>query len=175
VKQLPSAIAYSTLHYALTLWIVLVAPAGAPKLVAAYLDVFVLPLVWAPALLILRGGKTYDAIFSRRIREAMIRPEATPWEQLFTHELLDEEHWIRVTNKTDKTQILGGILAKGSYISRFPEARQLYVSQEWTFDEAGAFKEPVNGGILITIGDDDVVEILESNHGQPTDGAKHRG
>lgn len=143
-KLLPDVVAYSAMHYALTGWTILVTH-DMWRVVAAYFDVLVLPLLWSPVLIWLRNRELGKRIFSKRFIEYMIAPEPSPWDRLFADQA---EHWIRIRMKSG--EYVGGIMAKGSATSTYPNPEQIYIKEVWRCTEAG-FIGPIKstGGLLI--------------------------
>jgi hypothetical protein len=161
-KQLPAVIAYSAIHYSLTLWIYLIAPVGWPKILAAYVIVLVLPLFWAPVILLLRNSSRWKPrIFTKHILTHLLQPEYSPWDQIFSD---GTERWVRIRLKSGN--YVGGLLARGSVTSTFPAPEQIYVSNEWKIDgETGEFAEALEGAGLLVNGSE--IEVLELIEGQP--------
>lgn len=163
VKRLPEAVGYSALHYAATLWIVLVAgltPYGWLHIAAAYVVVFLLPVFWSPLILRLRDPERYRAIFSKNVFKLLQTPEQTAWDRLFPAEPAPAERWIRITKgKGDEQVFVGGIYTTGALVSKTPYERSIYISEQWSFDEDGEFEAQNVGGVLVTITADDVVEL----------------
>lgn len=160
-KQLPAVIGYSGIHYALTGWILFVAPGGLSRGIAFYLVVLVLPIVWPPVILLLRDSEKWKPIFFRRrrinwagIREAMLRPEASPWDRILT----PDARFIRVRLKGGR--FIGGYFGPGSAASTYPCERQIFISHAFTFDQDGKFGEPIDGTGVMVHGDD--IETLET-------------
>lgn len=158
VKQLPAVVSYSAIHYALTLWIFLVVPVGWPKTVAAYLIVLILPVFWAPIILLLRDwNKWRPRIFSRDLTEYLLAPEYSPWERLFADA---SERWVRIRLKSGG--YVGGLLARGSMTSTYPCPEQLYINSEWKIDDDGKFKERIeSAGILVNGTEVEFVELID--------------
>jgi Family of unknown function (DUF6338) len=71
-------------------------------------------------------------------------------EPSFVRVLMPEGRWI------------GGWLGEHSFMSSFPEARELFVSFQWHMNEAGAFVKPVEGsrGVWIRCDDARAVEFV---------------
>jgi hypothetical protein len=55
---------------------------------------------------------------------------------------------------------IGGWYTNGSFVSTYPEARDLFLAQQWVMTDRGAFVEPVAGstGLWLSVTDGDVVE-----------------
>ncbi len=144
-KQLPEAIAYSAIHYALFGWLILVNH-GVWRTVAAYIVVLILPIFWPPAILLIRDWKRYSPrILSRKILGFLIQPTASPWDHVFSE---SKERWIRIKLKSG--QYVGGLLARGSWTSTYPSPEQIYISKEFRVD-ANGFQTPYkkSEGLLV--------------------------
>jgi hypothetical protein len=158
-KQLPSIVAYSAIHYALTGWIILRTPA-ADRLWIAYLVVLVLPILWAPIILLLRDWRRWQPrilTWPWRILNAMLKPEATPWDTVFTN----EARWVRIKLKSGP--IVGGYLGPGSLVSVYPREQQIFIAREYTIDQStGFFRNPISRtGLLINGTEIETIEIIE--------------
>src|ERR1700674_14594 len=157
-KRLPEVIAYSAIHYALTGWIVLVAPAGVPRLIAAYVVVLILPILWPPIILLARKWDYWrDRILTTKVLSYLLEPEATPWDKFFA-----DQHAHRVRVKLKSGGYIGGIYGKGSWSSSYPAPEQLYVREQYEVDETG-FGDRVKGsaGFLVSGGEIDTIEFFE--------------
>jgi len=162
-KLLPDVVAYSAIHYAVTGWIIFVVP-DAWRTASIYVVVLLLPIVWAPVILSLRNWDFYaNRIFSKKVLTYMLQPEATPWDRVFSDQT---ERWVRI--KTKAGEFVGGVLAIGSQTSTYPNPEQIYVKEEWVF-ENGAFVKPVpsTGGLLIRGDEIQYLELFEGEEGQP--------
>ncbi|HTD38246.1 MAG TPA: DUF6338 family protein [Candidatus Limnocylindrales bacterium] len=159
VKQLPAIVAYSAIHYAFTLPIYILAPAGPWKTFAAYLVVLVLPLAWPPIVLLMRDWhKWAPRILSKEVFTYMLQPEYSPWDRVFDDL---SERWIRIRLKSGA--YVGGLLAKGSLTSTYPCPEQIFVQEEWTLDsDTGAFQHEVpSAGLLVNGAEIEFIELIE--------------
>lgn len=161
-KRLPAVIGYSAVHYALTGWLILVAPPGPWQIAAAYFVVFVIPIFWPFVILLIRDPGKWRHIFLagkkrkivRRIFEAMLTPEAMPWDRT----LDASARYIRIRLKSGR--FVGGYFGDGSSVSTFPSDRQIFISQAYTFDVNGEFGNPVPDTGVLVQGDE--IESLET-------------
>jgi Family of unknown function (DUF6338) len=135
-KDLPRILGYSFLHYALTLWIVVLAPEGLPRIVAIYAVVFVLPALWPPLILMLRRPDRWVQPFqSGKFVGAMLDPHQVPWDYLFDSIQQSGGCWVRIKLKAGG--YVGGKYGEGSSSSSYPDDGQIYLSQEFSFDMNG--------------------------------------
>ena len=165
-KQLPAVIGYSALHYAVTGWIILVVPWGIPKLIAAYVVVLVLPIVWTPIMLIVRDPHKWRDVFFQsgswklnvpKTIQAMLKPERTPWDRV----LVDEARFIRVRLKSGR--FVGGYLAPGSVVSAYPCERAIYIADAFSINQTtGKFGDRLGlTGVLIQGSEIESLEIID--------------
>lgn len=157
-KRLPEAIAYSAIHYALTGWIILVAPAGIPRYVAAYVVVLILPILWPPIMLLIRDWDYWrDRILTTKCLSYLLAPEATPWDKFFAAQ---RGCWVRIRLKSGR--YIGGAYGRGSESSTYPSPEQLYVKKQYKCDETG-FGDPVKGtaGFLVSGSEIETLEFFE--------------
>ncbi len=78
-KQLPEAIAYSAIHYAVTGWLIFIAPRGLQRDLVTYIVVLILPIFWPPIILLVRNWQYYRSrILTKRFLALLLHPEATP-------------------------------------------------------------------------------------------------
>jgi hypothetical protein len=110
-KNLPAVIAYSALHYGVFGWLLLIT-SGVTQQICAYLIIFFAPIVWPFVILLLRDWEKWSVNFKSlaNIRDAMLKPEATPWDRVFTN----KGRFVRITLK--KGRMVGGYLADYSEI-----------------------------------------------------------
>lgn len=157
-KRLPDAIAYSAIHYALTGWIILVAPEGAARLIAAYIVVLILPIFWPPIILLVRDwGYWRDRILTTKVLTYLLAPEATPWDKFFAAQ---HACWVRIKLKSGG--YIGGIFGKGSESSTYPSPEQLYVKEQYEVNETGFGKRVKRtAGFLVNATEIDTVEFFE--------------
>ena len=157
-KRLPAVVAYSAVHYAITGWIILVAPENL-RIAAAYLVVLILPIFWPPVVLLIRDPKRWGPIIcSRELFESILSPEASPWDRVFTN----KARFVRVKLKTGG--FAGGFLGVGSVVSAYPCPEQLYISNAFTLDQkTGEFGEELaNTGILVNGAEISIIELIEA-------------
>lgn len=167
-KRFPTVVGYSAIHYALTGWLILVAPVGPAQTAAAYAVVFVLPILWTPVILLAREWTKWSKVFGsiKKIAQAMVTPEETPWDRVFT----GRARFVRAKLKSGS--YVGGYMGVGSEASTFPCDRQLFVSQAWKIDVGGDFVEKIaRTGVMIQ-GDDvetiETIELTESDLEEPS-------
>jgi|ERR1700723_2747005 hypothetical protein len=163
-KQLPAVIGYSALHYAMTGWIVLLAPAGLARSIAVYVVVLVLPVLWPPVILLIRDpGKWREIFFPtgsislRSTFDAMLKPERTPWDRV----LVDRARFIRIRLKSGR--FLGGYFGPGSVVSSYPCERSIFIAQAFSMDQqVGTFGSPIDRtGVLVQGADIEALETIE--------------
>ena len=129
------------------------------KTAAAYIVVLVLPIVWAPVVLLVRDPKKWaPRIFTRDVLAYLLEPEYSPWDRLFNDV---REHWIRIRLKSGA--YVGGVLAQGSMASSYPSPEQIYIQSEWRLDpDSGAFTSRVaNAGLLVNGTEIEYLELIE--------------
>ncbi len=158
-KQLPAVIGYSALHYAITGWIILIAPDGPLRLAAAYIVVLVLPAFWPAAILLIREKEKWRSVFSSipTTFNAMLKPEGTPWDRV----LDDRARYIRIRLKSGR--FVGGYLGPGSVVSAYPCKRAIYVAKAFSLDQTtGKFlSEIALTGLLIQGAEIETLETIE--------------
>jgi hypothetical protein len=158
-KDLPRIIGYSALHYSATLWLVLMTPAGLPRLIAAYVVVLVLPSLWPPLLVIIRDPERWLSRFtSGQMSDFLIKPQARPWDIVVDSLQAEGGCWIRIRLKTGRW--IGGTLgARGRYAT-YPDGDQLYLAEEIEFDDSGKMLGlmPKTRGVLVEAS---AVEFME--------------
>ena len=156
-KKLPAIVAYSSFHYAVFGWVLLIAK-GVYLTVAAYIIVLIIPLFWPFAILILRDDARWKPVFRSRSKfiAAMLKPEATPWDRVFTN-----DQFVRITLKDGG--FVGGFLAKGSAVSTYPNDEQLYIRNEYEIDQVtGQFGERIEStGVLVNGDEIKIIELIE--------------
>jgi hypothetical protein len=158
VKRLPAVIAYSAIHYAFTGWVILVAPEGPARTMAAYVVVLVLPIFWAPAVLLARDWERWrHVMFSPRLLSRALKPEASPWDRVFN----GRAWWVRIKLK-DGVRV-GGYLGPGSLTSCFPRPEQLFIKDAFTVEQGtGAFQNAAPGtGLLVNGSEISIIELTE--------------
>jgi len=140
-KKLPEVVAYSAIHYAVTLWPVFVTH-GVAQIVTAYLVVLVLPCAWPPLILWARQRVKWSWV------QRMLKPEASPWDRVFSDRA---NRWVKI--RTKDGQCVGGYMGRGSLTSSYPYPQQIYISREYKIDQTtGIFeRSPVarTGGVLV--------------------------
>lgn len=157
-KELPAIVAYSSIHYALTGWILFVVPEGTARLIATYVVVLVLPLFWAPLVLLIRDWERWaPKILTKNLLRSLLKPEQRPWDAVF--DLRDS--FVRVRLKSGA--YVGGFYTTGSAISTFPNEPELYISQSWILDKDGVFKEPAQAptGLLVRGSEIEFLELVD--------------
>jgi hypothetical protein len=97
-----------------------------------------------PSWLTLKGLTTYD-------------PTPAAWDFAFRDR---EECFVRIL--TGEGRWVGGWFDPDSFASSFPEARELYIAQQWKMTEDGAFEEEVTNsrGVYVRCDDARVVEFI---------------
>lgn len=127
--------------------------------------IFIIPIVGAfladvASTFLLFEKITQSLYKALRIADKMSRYDPTPtaWDYAST-EL--HEGFIRVWTK-DQTWV-GGFLGEKSYLSGYPESREIFLQQAWELKEDGSFVEPVKGskGVWIRCDDAQLVQFLE--------------
>jgi|GEM_PF-2259457 len=160
VKQLPEAVAYSAIHYALTGWIILLAAPGIQRGIAAYVVVLVLPVLWPPIVLLIRNWPYYrKRILTPKFLEFLLTPEATPWDKLFADR---RALWIRIKLKAGG--YIGGVYGKGSWSSTYPCPEQLYVKEQYECDVTGfGDAVPNSDGFLVNGTEIETIELFRGS------------
>ncbi len=162
VKRLPAVVGYSAIHYALTGWLILVVPEGRARAIVAYIVVFLLPLLWAPIILLIRDWQKWKTIFLWNYLpinikggiSAMLAPEETPWDATLT----PEARYVRIRLKSGT--YVGGYFGDGSAVSTYPNDREIYISEAYSFDVDGKIGNPIAGTGVLILGDQ--IEVLET-------------
>lgn len=127
--------------------------------------IFVIPIICAFLVDLASTFLLFEKFTQRiyktlRIADKMSRYDPTPtaWDYAST-----ELHagFVRVLTK-DQTWI-GGFLGEKSYLSGYPESREIFLQQAWELKEDGSFVEPVKGsqGVWIRCDDAQLVQFLE--------------
>ncbi|RAV14660.1 hypothetical protein DQP55_08865 [Mycolicibacterium sp. GF69] len=65
--------------------------------------------------------------------------------------------FVRVLTK--ESSWVGGYLGENSFLSGYPESREIFLEQAWLLDEGGAFVEPVNGSLGVWIRCEDALLV----------------
>jgi Family of unknown function (DUF6338) len=163
-RSLPEAVAYSAIHYAVFGWLLLVTH-GVWFFAVAYLVVLVFPVFEPVIVLLIRDWSNHrKKIFSKQIMANLLSPEQDPWDRLFS---LDRSaRWIRITLKHGA--VVGGVLGEGSLTSTFPNPHEVYVIEQWTFTEDGAFMEavPASGGLIVCADEIKLIELFRGKERQ---------
>ncbi|MFF1574134.1 DUF6338 family protein [Leifsonia sp. NPDC058292] len=94
----------------------------------------------------------------------LYRSTPTAWDAAFTR---NDGHMVRV--RLPGGRFVGGYFGEGSYISTYPEPRDLYLSHQFVVDDTGAFGDmlPTSRGVWIRIPDGAIVEFLEPQWPKP--------
>jgi hypothetical protein len=120
-SRLPEVVAYSSLYYAFTIWPYFILPQRYSN-AYAYVDVFLLPIVAAIFIALVRGAP----LKSNR------GPQNMPWDQFFQRVSCDPALkgglLVTVQLKDGQQPIVGYFGAK-SYASMFPRSPQLYLQR----------------------------------------------
>jgi hypothetical protein len=156
-KKLPAVVAYSAIHYAFTGWLILIAPAGSWRLVAAYIVVLFLPILWPPLILLARDPVRWKpVILTSKLWSALLSAEASPWDRVF----INQSRWVKIKLK-DGVRI-GGFLGPGSIVSSYPSPEQLFISNAYFISEDGAFGAAVTPqtGLLVSGTEISTIEII---------------
>jgi hypothetical protein len=145
-ESLIEAVIYSSFNTVFFLWLFNLLKQVHPVL--AYSVVFVIfPVLW-------------PILFYNLSKTPFFRTRLTPtaWDHFFN---LKEDCFILLHLKNG--QVLGGLYTKKSFASAYPEKEDLYLSELWKLDEAGAFQEPVenSGGLLIDFEAVNFIEIFK--------------
>lgn len=140
-KRLPAVISYSAMYYALTLWVVLIAPRNLFWFLL-YGDVFGGPVIVGLITVLVRRG-------SLRVR---IRPQATPWDELFARVSTMPDGAILTVNRKSGEPLIGYFGAL-SYAAAFPRDHELYVQAICEIREGEIRMQQPPRGFLITMSD----------------------
>jgi hypothetical protein len=157
-KEIPRLVAYSSIHYALTLWLILIAPEGWSRTAATYAVVLIIPCLWP--LLILKVRQKAKWHWAQQ----MLKPEPSPWDRVFADL---KNRWIKI--KTKDGEFIGGYMGKGSLTSSYPYKQQIYISQQHKIDqESGKFQPaPVErtDGIIVDCEDIAYIQLYKHETG----------
>jgi hypothetical protein len=158
-KDLPRLVGYSVLHYACTLWMVLLAPAGSARLCVAYLVVLVLPVLWPPLVVVLRDPQRWcPRLTTDNILNCLVKLHRRPWDDVFDGLRDSGGCWVRIRLKSGRW--IGGILGTSARYSLYPDEEQLYLAEEIRFNDDGDAIEfmPNTKGIFVAGSE---IEFLE--------------
>lgn len=91
------------------------------------------------------------------VNRSPYQPTPTAWDKALP---TMGGRWIRI--RRSDGAFVGGWFANGSYLSSYPEARDLYVESQHHMNEDGSFGDEVDGtaGFWIAVQDDDIVEFI---------------
>jgi hypothetical protein len=135
-KDLPRLVGYSALHYAATLWLVLLAPTGSARLCVAYVVVLALPVLWPPLLVMLRDPHRWrPRLTTDEILNYLVKLQRRPWDDVLDRLADNGGCWVRIRLKSGRW--IGGLLGSGSRYSVHPDAEQLYLPEEIRFNDDG--------------------------------------
>lgn len=160
-KKLPDVVAYSSIHYAIFGWILLVTH-DAWNVAATYVVVLIIPVLEPFLILAIRDREGFGKmVLDRSVLRNMLSPEADPWDRYFA--LNRDAVWIRIRTKAG--DVVGGVLGAGSHTSNYPTPHELYVSEQWSFTKDGQFEAAVasTGGFIISA---DQIELVEFFKGE---------
>jgi hypothetical protein len=142
-KSLFDAVAYSSLNFAVLLWLIALVRSGSLS-----------PLQWYAAMFILLIGMpaVWPVLFLRirKISWVALRiasPNARVWDDIFSKRT---PYWVIVHLKDQRR--IGGLYADKSFTSHSPAPPEIYLEQVWYLDEEGEFTGSVvepTSGILI--------------------------
>jgi hypothetical protein len=157
-KLLPEVVAFSALHYTVFGWIIWITKDLSSSWAFVGLVVLVLPVVWAPAQLLLRDWEKWaPRLFSKKILTFMLTPEQTPWDRLFDDQ---RDRWLIAKTKTG--DFVGGYMGKGSLTSTYPSADQIYITQPWRCNGAGFLGDgAIANGLLIRGDEVEYIHLFE--------------
>jgi len=166
VKNLPAIVSYSALHYLVFGWLLLIST-GPWLTFWSYVVVLLLPIFWPFVILLIRDNAKWRKVFwpPRGLLAAMLKPEATPWDRVFTN----RQRFVRITLKDGG--FVGGFLADGSEVSTYPNDQQVFIRNEHLIDQqSGAFGAPIQStGLLVNGTEIKVVEFIEVENGDQGD------
>lgn len=77
----------------------------------------------------------------------------TPWDHAARKH---QDSWVKISRANGDW--IGGWVTHGSFMSAYPEARAIYIDQQYVMTKDGNFDGPIAGaGVFLTVADDDVV------------------
>lgn len=96
--------------------------------------------------------------FERTIRSSSV---PTAWD-----EAASKPHHRMVRVQFPDGRWIGGFYGPGSFVSTFPQPRDLYISHQYAMSEEGEFLNPIprTGGVWLRISDEHIVEFLWPNY-----------
>jgi hypothetical protein len=160
-KELPRLIGYSVLHYSATLWLVFVVPPGISRLIAAYIVVLVLPVVWSPLIVTARDPERWIPRFATgSIVDYLIKPSPRPWADIFESFTSSGGCWVRIRLKSGSW--VGGAVGAGTKYGAYPDWEQLYLAEEIEFGDAGEARNLVRNtrGLFVMSSEIEFMEFL---------------
>jgi len=183
-KLLPTIVGFSALHYGVTAFPLFILPPGSLRDAYAYIDVLLLPIVWAPVALLVRDYSRWKPVFFSTTGFKISGPGSSGWVKGFNEKgiivrglnangtirallspegapwdkvLTDEARFIRIRLKSGR--FVGGYYGLGSAASTYPGERQVFVSEMYSFSDSGEFGTRIaRTGVLIQ---GDEIETLE--------------
>jgi uncharacterized protein DUF6338 len=127
--------------------------------------IFVVPIVIAVLVQVADGFSVPERITSRLYKIVRITDRVSPYDKTptawdFAGNNL-HKGFVRVLTKDQKWR--GGYLGSNSYLTGYPEAREIFLQEAWLLADDGSFIEAANGtaGVWIRCDDVQLVEFLE--------------
>lgn len=136
-KNLLEVICYSALNYAGLSWLIYISFQfdwySNSLLFTAFMlfTLLIMPFFWP---IIIRKLFTF-----RWLTDKIINPIPTPWDYLF---LKRDAYWV-IVHLTDGKKI-AGMYDTNSYVTTYPEEKEIYLEQVWKLDRNGGFEKPVD-------------------------------
>lgn len=89
----------------------------------------------------------------------LLLPDPTPWDYVFS----DHRKCYGVLFRLKNGNMIGGIYERGSYVSTFPQPKEMYLKKVCTVSEQGVLLDviPGSGGVLISMEECSFVELFD--------------
>jgi hypothetical protein len=143
------AVGFSAINFASFSWlIILIHSNDFPKnhftwyLIFCIFIIFIMPIFWT--IIYVKIAK------SKKLRKYILNPSKLPWDAYFEQK---KSCWVVVNLKNGER--IGGVYSDNSFASAYPHKEQIYIQEQWLFDEKGNFKKKRKrtNGVLI-LGDE---------------------
>jgi len=135
--------------------------------------IFVVPIIGAFLVHVAAVFAVPDRITDRLYKIARIADRVTPYDSTPTAWDFAGNHlregFVRVLTKDQKW--FGGYLGANSYLTGYPEPREIFLQQAWLLDDEGEFKGLTEGtaGVWIRCDDAQLVQFLEETSNNDDD------
>lgn len=127
--------------------------------VGLVLVLLISPIVLATGYYKLLTSRRLRALLTRMLKKNIVDPTSTPWDFFFQE---DRVVLVRFYLKTG--EMFGGLYAKGSNASSFPQDQQIYVHKLYRLDAEGRFVQEVENtqGAIINQEDCKMIGFLRA-------------